>query len=167
MSERETDEYDKLILSLIDQRINYRQNWLSSFRDRASNLIQINLLFMGIIVTISTFIIGAKITFSSLLVIAVLSSIVFALISIIFSLGVLAPVPNDMVDLSKFDEIYRDENIQDQLGAYIQTSLDAIRDNSKSRMPTVFNISMLFFVLSVADIVIIAFQLILLNAQFV
>ena len=158
---QEVDEYDKLIFKLIDQRFDYRRSWLSSFRDRASNLIQINLLFLGIVITITTFMIQAKIPFNLTLAYYILIAVIFPIASIVSSVIIMMPIPTDIVDVIKFDAKYKDVPLQDQIGAYIQTSLDFIEKNSKSKIPYVLAASIAFFLVGLIGMIFIAFHLVL------
>jgi L-alanine-DL-glutamate epimerase-like enolase superfamily enzyme len=163
MKEENLDEYDKLMLNLIDERINYRQAWLNSFRDRAGNMIQIDLLFIGIITALTTFMIQAHIKFSLPLATYISMGVIFPTISIILSLAIMVPVQVNMVDVVKFDTKYKDELLEVQIGTYIETSLKFIEQNAKSNLPRLLGASIGCFLAGLLGIIFIAVSLVLSN----
>jgi len=149
-------EYDKTVLRLAEQRIEHELSRSKTARDRASNLIQINLVVLGVFTSIMLGIIGKPINFTAEQTYLVLFGISFLSLSMFLSLITIWPSKGLVFDIVSFDKKHYGKETSEKFDILVKTLFKIIDDISNKAD---FRIQMLFvaYVFMTLGIIIMAF----------
>lgn len=122
------EKYDEVVLDFAKQRIQDETDRAQTLRDRASALIQIDLVLLGVLVTVLTAI-GARATYSSIQIFLFSLGIVLPLASTMICIWVLTPMKKRVFDIARFDELHGQD--RDRMDALLGTLLSTADEGVK------------------------------------
>jgi hypothetical protein len=125
-------EYERVVLELAERRFDEESTRGRTLRDRASNLIQIDLVVLGVFTAIVMDAIVNHITLAWYQQSLSWVGIAFPLASVLISMWVLWPSRRTVFDIVTFDERHHDEADEEKFDVLIGTLLDAIKKDSTS-----------------------------------
>jgi hypothetical protein len=125
-------EYERVVLELAERRFDEESARGRTLRDRASNLIQIDLVVLGVFTAVVMDSIANHIALAPYQESLSGLGVVLPLVSILFSISVLWPARRTVFDIVTFDERHREEPEAEKFDVLIGTLLDAINKDSTS-----------------------------------